>query len=362
VLSHATRARSSVNIWPGFVDMLASVLLVFIFMLMIFVVAQFFLADLARSRFGAIDQLSTNLHALLDELNVEKAQQERLREDLQRVQADRDGLRTQLTALTDSGERQARRIDTLQERLGEQARELSQREEQVLVLNRRISEQDTSLRDARALDADARARIERLDRQLADLRSLFHQVSAALSDSQRSNERYELEVGELGRRLNIALAEKVQTLSRYRSDFFGRMRDVLGNRDDIQIAGDRFVFQSELLFDSGSAELAPAGRTQLDRLAGVLESVAAQIPADVDWILRVDGHTDRRPIRTADFPSNWELSTARALSIVRYLIDRGIPPHRLAAAGFGQFRPLDDGDDAAALARNRRIEIKFTGP
>jgi chemotaxis protein MotB len=154
----------------------------------------------------------------------------------------------------------------------------------------------------------------------------------------------------------------VQKLNRYRSEFFGRLREVLGDHPDIRIVGDRFVFQSELLFPTASATLVPAGRKQLAQLAQTLRSVTRTIPADIDWVLRVDGHTDRRSIHTTQFPSNWELSTARALSVVNYLMAQGIAPKRLVAAGFGEFRPLDDRHTDEAYARNRRIEIKLTGP
>jgi chemotaxis protein MotB len=174
------------------------------------------------------------------------------------------------------------------------------------------------------------------------------------------NEEKEVQIADLGRRLNAALATKVQELARFRSDFFGRLRELLGDRQDIRVVGDRFVFQSEVLFASGSAELEPEGRKQLSQLASALAEIAATIPEDIDWVLRVDGHTDRRPISTPEFPSNWELSTARAISVVKFLIIRGIGPNRLAATGFGQFQPLDTGSDEIAFRRNRRIELKLT--
>ncbi len=164
---------------------------------------------------------------------------------------------------------------------------------------------------------------------------------------------------DLGKRLNAALARKVQELSRYRSEFFGRLRVVLGNRPDIRVVGDRFVFQSEVLFASGSAELGKEGQEQMARLAATLKSIAAKIPPEVDWVLRVDGHTDDVPISTARFPSNWELSTARAISVVKFLISQGIPPGRLAAAGFSEFQPLDTKEDEISRRRNRRIEMKL---
>ncbi len=168
------------------------------------------------------------------------------------------------------------------------------------------------------------------------------------------------EIAELERRLNLALASKVEELARYRSEFFGRLRQVLGEHRDIQIVGDRFVFQSEVLFESGSAELGAEGRAQMSRLARTLLDIARDIPPEIDWVLRVDGHTDSRPIHTSLFPSNWELSTARAISVVKFLIAQRLPARRLAATGFGEFQPIDPGEDEIAYRRNRRIELKLT--
>jgi chemotaxis protein MotB len=169
-----------------------------------------------------------------------------------------------------------------------------------------------------------------------------------------------VEIAALGQRLNAALASRVQELARYRSEFFGRLREALGDQPDIRIVGDRFVFQSEVLFETGSAELEAEGQAQLRRVADVLKDVARRIPPDIDWILQVEGHSDRIPIATPLYPSNWELSSARAMSVVRLLIEQGIPAAKLSAAGFGEFHPIGAGNDAAALRRNRRIEIKLT--
>ena len=187
-------------------------------------------------------------------------------------------------------------------------------------------------------------------------------MSSALALEQAKVKDQQVEIAELGKRLNLALARRVQELNRYRSEFFGRLREALGERPDIRIVGDRFVFQSEVLFESASAALGPAGEEQIRRVARTLNEVAKKIPRDLDWVLRIDGHTDRRPIRTSEFPSNWELSTARALSIVRLLTAEGVPPQRLIAAGFGEYRPIDPGSTPAAWQKNRRIEIRFTSP
>jgi chemotaxis protein MotB len=164
----------------------------------------------------------------------------------------------------------------------------------------------------------------------------------------------------LGKRLNAALASKVQELARYRSEFFGRLRDVLGSQPGIRIVGDRFVFQSEVLFSKGSDQLENEGQKQIQQLAGTLKAITVKIPKNIDWILRVDGHTDQIPIRTTRFPSNWELSTARAISVVKFLVQRGISPTNLAATGFGEFQPIDPRDTEEAYIRNRRIELKLT--
>ena len=187
-------------------------------------------------------------------------------------------------------------------------------------------------------------------------------MSSALDLEQAKVKQQQVEIADLGKRLNLALARRVQELNRYRSEFFGRLREALGERQDIRIVGDRFVFQSEVLFASASAELGAAGEEKIRRVAHALKDVSAKIPRDLDWVLRIDGHTDRRPIHTREFPSNWELSTARALSIVRLLIAEGVPPQRLIAAGFGEYRPIAPGSTSEAWQKNRRIEIRFTSP
>ena len=199
-----------------------------------------------------------------------------------------------------------------------------------------------------------------MNRQIASLREQLARLNEILDATEAQNKEQQVQIADLGRRLNIALASKVQELARYRSEFFGRLRQVLGEHPDIRIVGDRFVFQSEVLFETGSAELGQEGRTQLARLARTLLDISREIPGEIDWVLRVDGHTDNRPIRTAQFPSNWELSTARAISVVKFLISQGLPPGRVAATGFGEFQPIDSDDDEIAYRRNRRIELKLT--
>jgi chemotaxis protein MotB len=225
----------------------------------------------------------------------------------------------------------------------------------------RANELNKALDSEKQLAARALAQIEVLNQQISALRRQLAALEEALDVSEKRDKESQGKIADLGQRLNVALAQRVQELSRYRSDFFGRLRAILGNRPDIRIVGDRFVFQSEVFFDTGQALLLPEGRTELEKLATALIDLDRQIPSEIAWVLRVDGHTDVRPILNSPvFKSNWELSSARAISVVQYLISLGVPPQRLVAAGFAEFQPLDTAATEEAYKRNRRIELKLT--
>ena len=233
-------------------------------------------------------------------------------------------------------------------------------EREIAELDSKLGESTKAVSEERKISETGRAQLALLNRQMAALRKQLAELGGLLEEKEKLAAEQNIQITTLGKRLNSALASKVQELSRYRSEFFGRLREVLGAHKDIHVVGDRFVFQSEVLFASGSADLGAGGGEQLGRLAQSLLDIAAKIPQDINWVLRVDGHTDKIPISTGQFPSNWELSTARAISVVKYLISRGIPSQRLAAAGFGDNQPLDLRDDEIAFRRNRRIELKLT--
>jgi chemotaxis protein MotB len=237
---------------------------------------------------------------------------------------------------------------------------IEQRDIRIQALSALIGEQQKSLDKEQRLTADARAEVALLREQLELLHSQLTEISNALGQSEAKRIEQEEEIRDLGERLNIELSRRVNELERYRSDFFGRLRAIVGDNPVIRIEGDRFVLQSELLFASGTAELGEQGRQQLRQVAMVLRQLIPSIPRDLQWILRVDGHTDRVPIRSANFASNWELSMARAVSVVRYLAEQGIAEERMAAAGFSKFHPLDPADNEEAYRKNRRIEIKLT--
>ncbi|MDH4012387.1 MAG: peptidoglycan -binding protein, partial [Desulfobacterales bacterium] len=224
----------------------------------------------------------------------------------------------------------------------------------------RITALGTQLDEQRNITNDALAKVELLNQQLAALRLQLAALNEALEASEAKEKDSQDRIADLGQRLNVALAIKARELARYRSNFFGELRKTLGQRKDFKIVGDRFVFPSDVLFDPGSATLKPGAYDQLNKLAAALNEIEGNIPANIPWVMRVDGHTDIRPISSSIFPSNWELSAARAISVVRYLMGRGIAPEHLVAAGFGEYQPIDSGQSPAALARNRRIELKLT--
>jgi chemotaxis protein MotB len=479
----ALRRRGSngetLNPWPGYVDALSTLLMVIIFVLLVFVLAQAFLSVALTGRDRALDRLNRQMAELSDMLSLERgrsselrlsiaqlnrelqattsardtlaqqlsalrADQAKLSADRDALKADRDKLSARLadtdlqvqsaqarteqlqTQLSDAAKRRdavdhdaattAAQLTDTSRQLAETNRQLAAAKSQLEEMQRQAAELDrtvqadratiearlsdlarmseqvralTALRDelekqareasakaiteeqARAavaaqladeqkLGESARAQIALLNRQLDEMRTQLASVAQALEVSEKSGKDKDAQIANLGSRLNTALAQKVEELQRYRSDFFGKLRAVLANRPGIQVVGDRFVFQSEVLFPVGSADLTVSGWEQVKALAATLIDVSKEIPPDVNWILRVDGHADRQPVQSARFPSNWELSSSRAITVVKLLIAEGVPANRLAATGFGDNQPLDNGDTPEAYAKNRRIEIRLT--
>ncbi len=391
----ARRTQRSTNIWPGFVDALATLLLVLMFLVIVFVLAQFFLNEALSGRDAALQKLETQVSELAELLGLERAQSADLRlnvaqlsEELQASVALRDDLSATIEALTlraETAEQKTERlnkaledafatIEADKDKIQVQVRELAaltqsvaalralkeELETKITGMSGKLDESEAAVIAERDISKSARAQLALLNRKMAALREQLAQLSAILEASEALAKNQKIQIANLGSRLNAALATKVQELSRYRSEFFGRLRKVLGRQPGVRIVGDRFVFQSEVLFASGSAELEEEGKGQLGRLADTLREISTKIPEDIDWILRIDGHTDKIPIHTAQFPSNWELSSARAISVVKFLKSREIPANRLVAAGFGEHQPLDDRDDEIGYRRNRRIELKLT--
>ncbi len=401
--SPARRTRRTTDIWPGFVDALATLLIIIIFILMVFVLGQFFLGQALSGRDEALDRLTLQMNEIGEMLALERQENQELRlnvsqlsDQLQTANSELDGMAAlrmenqelsgQIAVLTSNAETAAAERGRMQVALdaaaeaaaADQALMSKQRQEAALLqqsiralealraeleseitrLGDSVVEREREVADERKLTIEARAQAALMTQQLEALREELGRLAAILDASDALSAEQKAQISDLGRRMNRALAGKVQELQQYRSEFFGRLRDILGTRPGIRVVGDRFVFQSEVLFSSGSADLGIEGQRQLDQLAKTLIDISKDIPKEVDWIMRVDGHTDDVPISTAEFRSNWELSTARALSVVKYLVTQGIPPERLAAAGFGEYQPIDTDQTPDARSRNRRIELK----
>jgi len=334
-----TRREREINYWPGFVDALSTLVLGIIFLLTVFVVVQFVLSQEVTGKDTALSRLNAQIAQLTELLSLEKTGKVSLEDELAQVRS----------SLTQT-EQDRDRLKGLYEGLSSGA---SSAKNQVGSLT-------TQLDTQKQVSARALAQVEILNQQIAALRRQLGALESALDVSNQKDKESQSRIADLGQRLNLALAQRVQELSRYRSDFFGRLRAILGNRPDIRVVGDRFVFQSEVFYDAGQAVLKPEGRAELDQLASALLDLEKQIPSDIPWVLRVDGHTDVRPIASSNFASNWELSASRAIAVVKYLISKGVSPQRLVAAGFGEFQPIDPGNTEEAYKRNRRIELKLT--
>ena len=333
------RRDSGMNYWPGFVDALSTLVLGVIFLLTIFVVIQFYLTQEVTGKDTALSRLNAQIAQLTELLSLEKTDKLSVEEQLAQ-------LRSNLAVA--EGERD--RFRGLYEGVGSGAADAQGK----------AAELSSQLDAEKRVSIRALAQVEVLNQQIAALRRQLGALQEALEASEKKDQAAQGQIADLGQRLNLALAQRVQELSRYRSDFFGRLRTILGNRPDVRIVGDRFVFQSEVFFDTGAAVLRPEGRAELDKLGGALIDLERQIPGEIAWVLRVDGHTDIRPVTGPTFRSNWDLSAARAISVVQYLISRGVSPQRLVAAGFGEFQPLDTANTEDAFKRNRRIELKLT--
>jgi chemotaxis protein MotB len=334
------RRESAINYWPGFVDALSTLILAVIFLLTVFAVVQFYLTQEVTGKDTALARLNAQIAQLTELLSLEKTGKLSIEEQLA-------SLRSNL--LTAENERD--RYKGLYQGVGTGAADAQGK----------VTALSSQLDQEKRLTARALAQVEVLNQQIAALRRQLAALEEALDVSEKKDKESQTRIADLGQRLNVALAQRVQELSRYRSDFFGRLRAILGNRPDIRIVGDRFVFQSEVFFDTGKATLdKPEGRAELDKLAGALLELERKIPGEIAWVLRVDGHTDVRPMNSPQFRNNWELSAGRAISVVQYMVGRGVSPQRLVAAGFGEFQPIDPDKTEEAFTRNRRIELKLT--
>ena len=325
--------------WPAYVDVLSTLLLVVTLLMSIFMIAQYFAAEEASGKDSALKRLTRQISELTSMLSLEKGKSQSTQDELAELQASLASLKADNEKLTGVG-------------LGA--------DERAKAAEGRVAAITSDLEAQKNISNEALSKVDLLNQQLLALRRQIAALSDALDVSQKKSVESDKTIKDLGARLNTALAQQVQELKRYRSDFFGRLRELLKDRKDIRVVGDRFVFESEVLFPSGSATLTPEGTGAMDKMAEAIVELQKEIPSDIDWALQINGHTDARPISNPEFRSNWELSTARASSVVKYLVSHGVPPDRLVAAGYAEFQPIDAGASEEAFQKNRRIELKLT--
>lgn len=334
------RQNRQVDYWPGFVDALSTLLLAIMFLLSVFVLAQYLLSRELSGKDDVLDRLNSQISELTSLLALEQGGKQDLENSLANLQASLDAAETEKTRLQ----------SLLDKGAGAGASALA-----------KLSDTEKTLDTEKQISQRAMNQVELLNQQIAALRTQIAALEDALGASENRDRQSNAKIADLGKRLNVALAQRVQELNRYRSDFFGRLREILSDRENIRIVGDRFVFQAEVLFPSGSEIINDAGREEMKKLAGAIVELAKEIPPEIDWVLRVDGHTDAVPLSGAGrYKDNWELSSARSTSVVKLLIENGVPPSRLVAAGFGEFQPLEPGDTPEVQSKNRRIELKLT--
>lgn len=338
-LSRNRRSERHVDYWPGFVDALSTLLLAIMFLLSVFVLMQFLLSQEVNNKDSVLNRLNSQISELTELLSLERGKGQDLEDTLA-------GLQASLTA----AENEKSRLQSLLASGGSGA-----------AAEQRAGELSATLDAEKQVSARALSQVELLNQQIAALRRQIGALEDALNASEARDRESNTKIADLGKRLNVALAQRVQELNRYRSDFFGRLREILSDRENIRIVGDRFVFQSEVLFPTGSADINPQGLIEMKKLADAVVELNKEIPDDINWVLRVDGHTDNVPLSgTGRYRDNWELSSARATAVVKFLIANGVPANRLVAAGFGEYQPLEADDSSDSRSRNRRIELKLT--
>ena len=369
------RRRQVDYTWPGFVDALASLLMVIIFVLMIFVLSQFFLSQKMTGQDEALVKLRNNLLELGEMLSLERQITTELTTQLSLLETKivevKKNLKYEKELVTQFKEELAGQsnilslnqseIEDLKEKLKIKIQDALLLKNNVEQLEKRINKKDTDINEKNETINANKKEINELISASLKLRNKLSQLQTLLSAYKAKDKKEKVKTINIGKEMNSALARRVEELQKFKSDFFGRVRELIKGRKEIRIVGDRFVFQSEVLFTVGSEELGIKGQEEMAKLAITLMDIEKSLPTDIDWILQIDGHTDNLPVKNGqNYLDNWELSTKRALSVLRFLIKQGIKPDRLSASGYGSFQPIDKKNTNIARAKNRRIEMKIT--
>ncbi len=352
-MRQSRRQLYEINIWPGFVDILGTILIVTIFTVLISTITQIYFNDQLEIKRGEISSLDNKISSLLSEIKAVSDQKKKKETELNKLKNNfttlkdkKEKLQNDLTESDYFVKMKNKEIDSLVSEKGDLIDNLQKKNQEVEILSDNLEFNKNE--------------ILRLNQNIKTLNDKLIELSSLLIQAEREDQKNKIQIKNLGEKLNQALANRVQELKKYQSSFFKKIKESLGDREDIKITGDRFIFPSEIFFESGSDQLQINSLDKLREVAKDLLEISQKIPKSIDWILRIDGHTDKIPINNEKFNSNWHLSTSRAINIVNFFVKQGIPPHRLVAAGFGENYPLSKEENEESYRKNRRIEIKLT--
>ncbi len=375
MIANKTRRRQVDYTWPGFVDALSSLLMVIIFVLMIFVLSQFFLSQKMSGQDEALVNLRNNLAELGELLSLERdttteltSQLSILEDKIKQVKNELEDEKKLTKQFNNDLISKNEIINSNQNKILELQKIIDEKIQNTLLLQSNINNLNKDVEENKLelvkKNKELKANKEEINTLISaslKLKNKLTQLQALLAAYKAKDKKEKVKTINLGKGLNSALARRVEELQKFRSDFFGRVRELIKGRKEIRIVGDRFVFQSEVLFSLGSDELGAKGKIEMKKLATTLMEIEKSLPNDIDWILQIEGHTDSLPVKKGQsYADNWELSTKRALSVLRFLIKEGINPKKLSASGFGSYQPIDSKNTEEARMKNRRIEMKIT--
>ena len=368
MIANKIRRRHVDYTWPGFVDALSSLLMVIIFVLMIFVLSQFFLSQKMSGQDEALIKLKTNLIELSELLSLERQSTTQLTSHLSILENKIVKLKNKLELENklniknqDELVKNKVLIDFNDKKIKELEQTLDLKIKAILLSKNNMKKKNFEIVEKNDFLKASKDEINRLVSASLKLRNRLSQLQALLSVYKAKDKKDKVKTLNIGKDLNSALARKVEELQKFKSEFFGRVKELIKDRPEIRIVGDRFVFQSEVLFSPGSVEIGSKGQLEMVKLASTLMEIEKSLPTDIDWILQIEGHTDNLSVKAGQtYKDNWELSTKRALSVLRFLIKQGIKPSRLSASGYGSFQPIDKNNNKNGREKNRRIEMKIT--
>ena len=355
------RKKNDSFIWPSFVDALASLLIVIIFILMIFVISQYYISQKLSGKDEVLNKLETKILEITNQLSIEKEMTKRLSLNIFNIQSELDNKDLELLRNKSLITSLKAEINKNEFKLSQQLEVLENKDQQLNNLQNKLLDKKKGEDNYNKIINEQKKEVNNLNLLISNLKEKINKLNSLLDVYEKKDKEEKIKNLQLKSTLNSALARRVEELQKFKSMFFGTVKEKIKNIPEIRIVGDRFVFQSEVLFETGSIEIGKKGKIELKKFAEILLNLDKDIPKDSNWILQIEGHTDNLPVRKGQiYKDNWELSTKRALSVLRYFINQGLDPKKLFASGYGSFQPIDNTNTKIGRMKNRRIEMKIT--